>query len=141
MGILAELNIAVDDPALVRYLRDVPEGERVAMLIEQLDLVSRAGSGLRSWLRMANRVLEMRASYEKLFVAGLRIANASTIRLWMYVCVNRIGVKRLLRLLRRERLLGNDRAEIADYWLEYFCCTDSERVLVAQFRTEFERSL
>lgn len=114
-------------------LRGMPEEERVEFLSKVLVLREKARLVNRGWFALAMRVLESHRSYERLLRDGLLVADASSIKGWIECCVQRIGMRRVVHVLREA---DNDiprRVDLTVYWLPRFARTPKERTIVTEF--------
>jgi hypothetical protein len=125
--------------ALREDLRTLPEPERLSFLADVPAFQEKAGLSKRMWFDMARAVLHKSKSYDDLLRRGLDCANASTIRDWLMVCGQRLGVSRTLRVLEDEESGCPVGVEMAEYWLMGLTRTEDEQRRVSSFLNEPSR--
>ncbi len=80
---------------LARHLRMLPDDERFAFVLEMVDV------DLLVALRLANASLQEREQLQRLLEHGLtRVKDLSMIDLWLRAVVPRLGIGRVLAILR-----------------------------------------
>lgn len=101
---------------LARKLKQLPEQERLEFLSEFLSVNQLVA------LKLAEKCLSDRQSFETLLERGLREADSSTIRYWLESLVPRIGFSRVVRQLRNYSQDPTYQAGVkkARYWLTSF---------------------
>lgn len=103
--------------ALRKSLREADETQRLELIRTLLVAHEKGRLGIRTWFRLANAVLARRASWEELLRTALRVADASTMRLWLEACVPRVGGRRTISILRESIPDPEMRVDKALYWL------------------------
>lgn len=120
------------EQALKAELLAEPEPSRLRFLADVLVLQEKSGRSKRFWFDMAKALLHDNRSYERLLHVGLLNANASSILDWL-LCVRRLGVRKVLRVLAEQECSHPKEVEKAEYWLMRLAKTENERRLVSLF--------
>ncbi len=121
------------DVALETALRQAPEDSRAEFLSQVLILQEKAGKSKRAWFDLARKVLEDSYSYERLLREGIEVADASSVRDWIECCVQRIGMRRTVRVLQEVDKGLPQKVALAEYWLPRLARTPKERSVVQMF--------
>jgi hypothetical protein len=92
-----KLRDTVTERELAKQLRTLPEEQRYAFILEMLDV------HLIVALELANSCLRSRDLLTRLLEVGLtRVKDLSGINVWLERLVPRLGVRRVLEILRRQ---------------------------------------
>jgi hypothetical protein len=121
------------EKALEAELRAQPEERRAEFLSGILALQARVGSNTRGWLKFASVLLTAPPSYARLLRDGIAVADVSSIKGWLECCVQRIGMRRVIHVLREEDAAHPERVDITTYWLPAFARTPKEKEAVKKF--------
>lgn len=124
------------DPALEATLRAEPEEVRAEFLSQVLVLQERAGKGRRYWFNIAKSLLTNIASYERLLRDGLTVADASSVKDWLECSMQRIGMRRVVQILRNEDASRPEAVNLTAYWLPELARSPKEEAVVKSFLTE-----
>lgn len=82
---------------LTKQLRSLPEEERYAFIVEMLDVQ------LSVALELANKCLRRRDLLIRLLETGIaRVKDLSTIKYWLDELIPRLGVRRVIQILREQ---------------------------------------
>lgn len=121
------------DEALKAELRAQPEGKRAEFLSAILVLQERARRNTLPWFALADAVLTAHAPYKQFLREGIAVADASMIRWWLERCVQRIGMRRVVRVLAEEDEVQPQRVDLTTYWLPGLARTPKEKAAVKTF--------
>ncbi len=75
-------------------------------------------------LRLANVCLQKKSYFEAIYRQGLEIADASGIRFWLECVVPKLGLSRIVEILREELDTNPEAVDKALYWLPQFLETN-----------------
>jgi hypothetical protein len=121
------------DAALAVRLRAEPEEVRAEFLSRVLVHQERVEKGKGRWFDLASLLLTSHASYKRLLRDGLAVANAQSIKQWLEFCVQRIGMRRVVHVLREEDASRPEAVNITTYWLPGLARTPKEKEAVKRF--------
>lgn len=79
---------------LAEQLREMDPDDAFAFIAEYVDHDEVVG------LSLASRSLRRRSDFDSLLRKGFKRADASSIRFWLKCCVNRLGPRRIVTILR-----------------------------------------
>ena len=114
-------------------LRTEPEVQRAEFLSQVLALQERSRKGKGLWFRLAKSLLTTSPSYDRLLRASLAVADASSIKVWLECCVQRMGMRGVLSVLRAEDATHPQRVDLTTYWLPRLARTPKEQAAVKIF--------
>lgn len=114
------------------------EEERVAVLVSLVGDFADRGANMRPLFTIANKVFGQRSSYRHFLRAGLRVADATSIKYWLEFSIRRLGLARVLRLLMDLPANYSPAVSKALYWLPSFATNSRERLMIQQFTKTFE---
>jgi hypothetical protein len=99
---------------LVCELRRLPEDDRFLFIQEVMrhDIVLA--------LRLATVCLRKKSYFEAIFRQGLEIADASGIRFWLECMGSKLGLSRMIEILREELETNPEAVDKALYWLPQY---------------------
>ncbi|HKX29236.1 MAG TPA: hypothetical protein VJ302_16185 [Blastocatellia bacterium] len=99
---------------LAGYLKEYPEEERF-QFIRAAIAYHMVGA-----LRLANSCLRKREYFVEILELGLRVADASSILLWLQCVTPRLGIRRVVSILSDRIKTEPDQVKKALYWLPTF---------------------
>lgn len=71
-------------------------------------------------LELAKRALRRREDFERILRRGFQEADPSSIKFWLSECFDRVGPRRVLRMLQELALTDRDQARRAFYWTRIY---------------------